>query len=53
MATSMLIETVTRALARLATHEREKLRQRHAHARLGFSDEQMLEWLTGSGFAPS
>lgn len=37
----------------LATHEREELRERHAHARLGFSDEQMLDWLTGSGFAPS
>jgi ArsR family transcriptional regulator len=37
----------------LATHEREELRERHAHARLGFSDEQMLEWLTRSGFAPS
>ncbi|MXP42603.1 metalloregulator ArsR/SmtB family transcription factor [Altererythrobacter soli] len=37
----------------LATHEREELRERHAHARLGFSDEQMLEWLTGSGFAPA
>jgi ArsR family transcriptional regulator len=37
----------------LATHEREELRERHAHARLGFSDEQMLEWLSGSGFAPS
>jgi ubiquinone/menaquinone biosynthesis C-methylase UbiE len=41
------------AVVDLATHEREELRQRHAHARLGFSDEQMLEWLTGSGFAPS
>jgi ArsR family transcriptional regulator len=41
------------AVVDLATHEREELRQRHAHARLGFSDEQMLEWLTESGFAPS
>lgn len=37
----------------LATHEREELRARHAHARLGFSDEQMLTWLTGNGFAPA
>jgi ArsR family transcriptional regulator len=41
------------AVVDLATHEREELRERHAHARLGFSDEQMLEWLTESGFAPS
>ena len=37
----------------LAAHEREELRNRHAHVRLGFSDEQMLEWLTESGFSPS
>lgn len=37
----------------LATHEREELRQRHAHARLGFSDEQMLEWFTGNGLKPA
>nr|WP_166181165.1 metalloregulator ArsR/SmtB family transcription factor [Altererythrobacter segetis] len=41
------------AVVDLATHEREELRHRHAHARLGFSDEQMLEWLTESGWAPS
>ncbi|WP_420897419.1 methyltransferase domain-containing protein [Altericroceibacterium xinjiangense] len=36
----------------LAAHEREELRKRHAHVRLGFSDEQMLELLSESGFAP-
>lgn len=41
------------AVIDLATHEREELRQRHAHARLGFSDEQMLMWFTESGFAPA
>jgi ArsR family transcriptional regulator len=40
------------AIVDLAAHEREDLRTRHAHARLGFTDEQMLDWLTGSGFAP-
>ncbi len=40
------------AIVDLAAHEREELRKRHAHARLGFTDEQMLEWLTTSGFAP-
>ncbi len=41
------------AVIDLATHEREELRQRHAHARLGFSDEQMLGWLTECGFVPA
>ena len=41
------------AIVDLAAHEREELRQRHAHARLGFTDEQFLEWLTGHGFAPA
>ncbi len=40
------------AIVDLAAHEREELRERHAHARLGFTDEQMLEWLTTCGFAP-
>lgn len=37
----------------LAAHEREELRNRHAHVRLGFGDEQMLELLTESGFTPT
>ncbi|MGV3554888.1 MAG: ArsR/SmtB family transcription factor [Croceibacterium sp.] len=41
------------AIVDLAAHEREELRGRHAHARLGFTDEQMLEWLTASGFVPA
>ena len=32
-----------------APHEREELRARDAHARLGFSDEAMLEWLSAAG----
>lgn len=32
-----------------APHEREELRSRDAHARLGFSDEAMLEWLGAAG----
>jgi ArsR family transcriptional regulator len=39
------------AIVEFAAHEREELRERHAHARLGFSDEQMLGLLTGAGFA--
>lgn len=46
---------VTRAGGRLAivdfaAHDREELRTAHAHARLGFSDEQMLALLTEAGF---
>jgi ubiquinone/menaquinone biosynthesis C-methylase UbiE len=32
-----------------APHDREELRDRDAHARLGFSDEQMRGWLSGAG----
>ncbi|KQM41167.1 ArsR/SmtB family transcription factor [Sphingomonas sp. Leaf10] len=35
-----------------APHAREELRQRDAHARLGFSDEQMLGWFADAGLAP-
>lgn len=30
-------------------HEREDLRSRHAHARLGFSDAQMAAWFSAAG----
>ena len=39
------------AIADFAAHDREELRSAHAHARLGFSDEQMLSLLTEAGFA--
>lgn len=47
---------VTRAGGRIAivdfaAHDREELRTRYQHARLGFSDRQMRELLRGSGFA--
>ena len=32
-----------------APHDREELRTRDAHARLGFSDEAMLGWLSAAG----
>jgi DNA-binding transcriptional ArsR family regulator/ubiquinone/menaquinone biosynthesis C-methylase UbiE len=32
-----------------APHEREELRSRDAHARLGFSDEQIAGWLAAAG----
>ncbi len=47
---------VTRAGGRVAivdfsAHQREELRERHAHARLGFSDGQMDVLLSDAGFA--
>ncbi|MDD2795412.1 metalloregulator ArsR/SmtB family transcription factor [Acidocella sp.] len=30
-------------------HEKEELRTRHAHARLGFTDEQIAGWFVGAG----
>ena len=40
------------AIVDFAAHEREELRERHAHTRLGFSDEQMLTLLADAGFVP-
>ena len=39
------------AIVDFAAHDREELRSQHAHARLGFTDEQMLGWLGEAGFA--
>lgn len=41
------------AIVDFAAHDREELRSAHAHARLGFSDDQMLALLTNAGFAPA
>jgi ArsR family transcriptional regulator len=46
---------VTRAGGRIAVvdfaaHDREELRERHAHARLGFSDAQMTKLFTDAGY---
>ncbi|EJU09419.1 metalloregulator ArsR/SmtB family transcription factor [Novosphingobium resinovorum] len=41
------------AVVDLAAHEREEMRERHAHARLGFSDEQMLAHLASAGLTPA
>ncbi|MEP7222846.1 MAG: metalloregulator ArsR/SmtB family transcription factor [Novosphingobium sp.] len=38
------------AVVDFAAHDREDLRSGHAHARLGFSDEQMLALMTDAGF---
>lgn len=40
------------AIVDLAAHDREELRERHAHARLGFADTQMDALLEDAGFAP-
>lgn len=39
-------------IADFAPHEREELRQRDAHTRLGFSDEQIAQWFAAAGLAP-
>ena len=36
-----------------AAHDREDLRAREGHVRLGFSDDQMLGWFTAAGLAPA
>ncbi len=41
------------AVVDLAAHEREELRSQHAHARLGFTDEQMLALMTSAGLTPA
>ena len=41
------------AVVDFAAHDREDLRSAHAHARLGFTDEQMLVLLGEAGFAPA
>ena len=43
----------TIAVVDFAAHDREELRSQHAHARLGFSDEQMLALLGEAGFNPA
>lgn len=40
------------AIVDFATHDHEELRERHAHARLGFSDRQMKQLLWDAGFTP-
>lgn len=39
-------------IADFAPHDREELRSREGHVRLGFSDEQMLGWFAAAGLAP-
>lgn len=39
-------------IADFAPHQREELRSQDAHARLGFSDEQILGWFASAGLAP-
>jgi len=41
------------AIVDFAAHGHEELRDRHQHARLGFSDDQMRALLRASGFTPA
>ena len=38
-------------IADFAPHDREELRDQAAHARLGFSDQQMAEWMGAAGLS--
>jgi ubiquinone/menaquinone biosynthesis C-methylase UbiE len=40
-------------IADFAAHDREDLRIKDAHARLGFTDEQMTTWFAAAGLAPA
>ena len=40
------------AVVDFAAHQREELRERHAHARLGFADQQMKSLMEQVGFIP-
>jgi len=40
-------------IADFAPHEREDLRVRDAHARLGFADDQILGWFEAAGLTPA
>ena len=40
------------AIVDFAAHHREELRERHAHVRLGFADDQVRALLARAGFAP-
>jgi ArsR family transcriptional regulator len=41
------------AIVDFAAHDREELRTRHQHARLGFTDQQMASLLRSAGFTPA
>lgn len=41
------------AIVDFAAHQREELRERYAHARLGFEDRQMQMLMTQAGFEPA
>ncbi len=40
-------------IADFAPHDRDELRDQAAHARLGFSDQQIAEWMGAAGLLPS
>lgn len=41
------------AIVDFAAHDREELRERHAHTRLGFGDDQLKKLLVQAGFNPA
>lgn len=48
-ATRVLADDGTVLVVDLAPHEEERLREAHAHRRLGFGDEEMHDWFRSAG----
>src|SRR3546814_10793160 len=48
-ATRLLVAGGRLLVIDFAPHEREELRTRDAHARLGFADEAVLKWMDAAG----
>ena len=51
-ATRLLLPGGRLLIVDFAAHDREELREREGHARLGFADEQILAWFTAAGIKP-
>jgi ubiquinone/menaquinone biosynthesis C-methylase UbiE/DNA-binding transcriptional ArsR family regulator len=52
-AARVMAEGACIAVVDLAAHDREELREIHAHARLGFTDAQMADFFTDAGLGPA
>jgi len=52
-ATRLLVPGGRLLIVDFAAHDREELREREGHARLGFDDDQMLGWFGAAGIKPA
>lgn len=50
-AARLLVKGGRLLIADFAPHDREELRKNDAHVRLGFSDEQIIDWMSAAGLA--